>query len=470
MTVLAEPPVLMQSGLDVVRLRTLLEHVAVLGAVAFVALPVAHASGGQDSGWAAAAAVSLAAALIFARPWKHLSSTVLVMAALVTGLALVVLATTGVGRRGAVAAMAYGLGAGLLVTVASYARTPGRRGAIAAVVCAGGVAQFAWALVPWWGRGDPSAAMVGTYYWHNQYAAALVAPGILGLAMVLENKEPWRGAGWVAAPLAFAGVLLSSSRAAMGCLIAGWVSVAVIGWLRTSRRGTFSLRVVAATLLSLSVALALPGPPLFSQRVSPLSATQDRAASGETLQSNALYRTDFWREAMAVTQAYPLTGAGYGRLGAEARALVPTSWPKSALAHSGPLQAFADGGVPLGVALLLGLAGVAFTLLRRLWRPGPSSRVDQLTVTGGAVAALALLAHSSVDFDWAYPVLAATFGIVAGLALGNRASRPSPGRTSLVPVAASLALAVLLVVGIWVSWGEPFRINVAMTTVQGDTR
>lgn len=469
MTLLAEPSAPPRSDIDAARLATVLEHVAVLGAVAFVVLPVAHASGGQDLGWAAATGVSVAAALIFARPWKHLARTPLMMAGLVTGLALLVLVTTGVGRRGAVAALAYGLAAGLLVAVASYARTGRRRGAIAVVLCAGGVAQFAWALVSWWGGGDPSIPMVGTYYWHNQFAAALLVPGILGLAMILQNMQPWRGVGWIAAPLAFAGVVLSTSRAAMACLVAGWVVVVAIGWLRTDRRGRLLGRVVAAALLSLSVTMLLPGPPLFSQQALPWQATQDRAATGQTVQTNAVYRTALWREAIAVTQAHPLTGAGYGRLGFEARTLVPASWPKSALAHSGPLQAFADGGVPLGMALLLGLAGVAAALLRRLWRPGPVSSSDHLLVAGSAVAALALLAHSAVDFDWAYPTLAATFGVVAGLALGRGDRSPASSRTDTVQVMTSLILAGLLVVGSLAAWGQPYRINVTMSTLQGDS-
>ena len=151
------------------------EHAVVVGLLVLLEVPVVQASGGRSAGalgWYAAAA---AVAVAVTRPWNRVPRWWTLLAALLALAPLAVLLATSGGRTGAVAATTYGTCSATGLVVAGYARTAARRAAVAAVLCAGGVAQFAWALVPWWGGGDPSRPMVGTYDWHNQYAAALSA-------------------------------------------------------------------------------------------------------------------------------------------------------------------------------------------------------------------------------------------------------------------------------------------------------
>jgi O-antigen ligase len=461
------------------------EHAVVVGLLVLLEVPVVQASGGRSAGalgWYAAAA---AVAVAVTRPWNRVPRWWTLLAALLALAPLAVLLATSGGRAGAVAATTYGTCSATGLVVAGYARTAARRAAVAAVLCAGGVAQFAWALVPWWGGGDPSRPMVGTYDWHNQYAAALLAPALLGLALALAGSRPWRAAGWVAAPVAVAGLVLSTSRATLALLVLGWVAVvavALLGAADRTARSRVVARALVATVIAVGLTVLLPGPPLFSTSASPLSGTTARTGAGETLTSNSIYRTEFWREARVAFRAHPLTGAGYGRIPAAAHGRVPAAWAVSPLAHSGPLQALGEGGLLLGGPLLLGVGAVCVGLLRRLRRPapragpsapvpaGPGPRTDSLVVRAAALAALLLVVHSLVDTDWTYPALAAELAVVAGVALAAGPGQPGPGgapdiragRAPTVPPAATLvAAAVLLlalVAGSAASWGQPFHI------------
>jgi O-antigen ligase len=439
------------------------EHITVLGSLLLVVGPVAHAGGGRDAGAAGWLAVTLLPALVATRPWQRLTGRAWLLAPVVALAALAVLPLTGVGRAGAVAALDYVLAAALVVVIAAYARTYARRATVAALLCAGGVAAFAWALVPWWGGADPSHPMVGTYFWHNQLAVALLLPALLGASLAIAGRRPWRSAGWIGAPLAVAGVVLSTSRATTLCLVAGWVLVVLIAILTSSARRKAVVRAVAVTALAVGVTLVLPGPPLFSTYSSPLSGAATRAATGETVTANTTYRTQFWREAVSATQAHPLVGVGYGRLADEVSTLVPQSWARSPLAHSGPLQAFADGGILLGLPVLIGLGFVVLGLLRRVLPK------DDPLVSAAAVAGLALVAHSLIDTDWTYAALTAQFAVVVGLALAVR--RPSTSgqpsepaqpaaasRPQVVPLVGTVLLGLSLVVGAVAAWGQPFHI------------
>ena len=462
----------------------LTEHLAVLGTLLLVIWPVAAGGGGRDPGRASWLALATIAAVLTTRPWARLSGRAWLLAPLVAAAALLVLPLTGAGRAGSVAALGYVDAAGLVVAVAAYARTPGRRATVAALICAGGVAEFAWALVPWWGGAVASHPMVGTYYWHNQLAVALLLPALLGASLAVAGRRPWRSAGWIAAPLSVAGLVLSTSRATLLCLLGGWVVVIGLAVFAAPKRRKAGVRAIVVTLLAVGVTFILPGPPLFPTYTSPFGGTVTRAAAGETLQNNTAYRTQFWREALIVTRAHPLAGVGYGRLAEQATPLVPKTWARSPLAHSGPLQALADGGLVLALPFFLALGAIGIGLLRPL-RPRSRGGPDQALVAGASVAALALIAHSLVDADWTYAALAAQFAIVVGLVLAarpagseaapadaNPADAVEPAEVGAVPprVVALVGTAVLvgaLGIGAFVGWGQFFHIA-NVTSVAGE--
>jgi len=497
----------------------LAEHVSLVVALVVLVGPVAHSEGGRGPSAAAWLSVATIAALACTRPWQHLTSRWWLLAPVVALAAFYVVPATSGGRAASVAALAYGVACGLLLAVAAYARTPGRRAAVAGLLVAGGVAQFGWALVPWWGGRDPSRPMVGTYYWHNQLAVALLMPALLGAALAVAGRRPWRAAGWVAAPVCVAGVVLSTSRATGVALVVGWLAVLVVAVATATDRRAAVVRALVVTVAACALTFVLPGPPLFDTRVSPLSGASARAAAGESVDANTIYRTQFWREAVSVTAHSPWTGAGYGRMAQVSAPLTPTAWAHSPLAHSGPLQAFADGGLPLGISVLAALALLAAALARVLWRGLRSAvaprrgaaasdgaldaasrdsrgaeRADAALTMAAAVAGLALLAHSLVDVDWSYPALAAQFAVAVGLALSTAPARgrvstvrtASTARTvrtassassvsavdsggsrarsrDLVAATGSAVLVLVLAIGGAAAWGQQFHISAPQT-------
>jgi O-antigen ligase len=400
-------------------------------AVAYLTMPFAEPSGGRGPWALTRAVVVVVVALIAAKPWIELRVGVLALAATVALAALAVCVVTPPGFFGATRAAAYGLAAATFVAVASYARSLRRAYVIAAIVALAGAVQFYWSFLAWWGGRQQSVPMVGTFYWHNQFGAFLLAPALLGLALIVRHRTPWCWAGWVVAPLSIAGIVYSSSRGAMVLAVGGWLVIGVLAIrVRPNRRSV--LRWLAASAIAVGVTVAVAGPPFFASDASPLSAVQARAVSGETAEVNADYRLHMWRESLTVFEHNPLAGVGYGALAPAAEKLTPASWPRSPLAHNDYLQSLAEGGLLLGLPFLIACVGIGIGLVRVVRSKSRRRVVD--VRTGAAVAAAALMVHAAIDFDWSYPALFTLAAVVAAVATAPVLRRPDPiGREMQTP-------------------------------------
>ena len=390
-------------------------------AVAYLTMPFAQATGGRDSWALTKAAVVVVVALIAAKPWQRLRVGTLALAVAVAGAALIVCLVTPPGWFGATRASSYGVAAGAFVAVASYARSVRRAYLIGAIVAAAGAVQFCRSFVTWWGGRDQSIPMVGTFYWHNQYAAFLLAPALVALTLLVNHRPPWRLVGWVVAPLAVAGVVYSSSRGGLGILIGGWLLIGVLASRVKPNRGAL-VRWLAASVLAAGVTLALAGPPFFSTSASPFAGAQARSSAGGTADASSSYRLQMWHEAVIVFDHHPAVGVGYGALESTAAKLTPATWPRSPLAHNDYLQALAEGGLLLGLPFLAACASVGVGLLRGL-RSRARRRVLDVR-TGLIVGAGALMAHAAIDFDWTYPALFTLAAVVSAAAIAPTLRRP----------------------------------------------
>ncbi len=312
----------------------------------------------------------------------------------------------------------YVLAAVLFLDVLAYAPSAGRRG-LALVVAATGPLEFAWAFTPWWAGGEGGAAMVGTFYWHNQYATYLVVSGLVGLAVALENERPWRVVGWLSVAAAYAGTIYSTSRASLALLVAASAVIVAYALVRRGHRYRTCAIVVGLAALSGALVFTMCHPPLMDSSTAPF-ATEQARTQGQPLSANGIYRLDFWQEALEVGLHHPFIGAGAGELATASRGYVPASFPRSPLAHQGVLQAFADGGLVLALPLLAGIVAIVVVCLRRGW-----SLVRRPDLVGASlvVATGAALAHSLIDFDWSYPALFALGAIVAALACSEPQTR-----------------------------------------------
>ncbi len=421
------------------------EHLAVAALLLVWGLPLTHATGGRDPhALVVYAAVALAAFLV-TRAWR-VHPVEVGLATAVAAAAVTVCAVSPTGWWGADFAAGYVVAAASYLVVRRYATDRTRATVVLAGVTLVGLEQFGQAFLPWWGGRDPSVDMSGTFYWHNPYAAFLLAPALLGLGLTLRGERPWRLVGWAATPLCVAGIVLSSSRATLAALLVAWLAVLALA----VRNRVTARRAAALTGVALMTVLALPGPPLFDHWRSPTAATQERAAAGETLSQNGYYRTQFWREAAAVATHHPVSGAGFHSLATASALYTPVGWARSQLAHNGYLQPLSAGGLLLGLPALTALALIAaaalLTLRRR--RGTPRGPTDPVAVAL-AVSVLAAMAHALVDFDWSHPALRVQLALLAAClpalrTARRRAETPVPRRTTAVRVGAATVLVLVL--------------------------
>ncbi|HWF40823.1 MAG TPA: O-antigen ligase family protein [Acidothermaceae bacterium] len=422
-------------------------------AAAYLTMPFAQATGGRDSWALTKAAVVVLVALLAAKPWQRLRVGTLALAVAVALAALTVCLVTPPGWFGATRASSYGVGAGAFIAVASYARSVRRAYLIGAIVAAAGAVQFCWSFVAWWGGRDQSIPMVGTFYWHNQYAAFLLAPALIALTLLVNHRPPWRLVGWVVAPLAVAGVVYSSSRGGLGILIGGWLLIGVLAFRVKPNRGAL-VRWLAASVLAAGVTLAISGPPFFASSSSPFASTEARASAGGTADASSSYRVQMWHEAVIVFDHHPVAGVGYGALESTAAKLTPANWPRSPLAHNDYLQALAEGGLLLGVPFLAACAAIGVGLLRGL-RSRARRRVLDVR-TGLIVGAGALMAHAAIDFDWTYPALFTLAAIVSAAAIApalRRPDHPTPRADVRHPARPRVRVALVAVLAIAIGAG-----------------
>ncbi|HWC33196.1 MAG TPA: O-antigen ligase family protein [Mycobacteriales bacterium] len=376
------------------------EHVAVVVLLMWWAVPFTRAIGGRGVHNELLFTIVVGVVLLAVRGWRTPAGSV-GFAAVVAICAVLVCVFAPTGWYGSDVAAGYVLAAGVYVAGRRYVHDEDRAHLVAAAVCLAGVYQFSLAFQPWWGGRDPAREMSGTFYWHNPYAAFLLPGAVIGLGFVAEGRRPWNLVGWVSVPLCVAGIVFSSSRATLAAVIAGIVLVG-IGSARV--RGGLK-RAGGAVLLAVAVVAALPGWPLFPSYDAPWAATTARTGSGQSLATNGHYRTEFWRAAIQDAIHHPVVGTGYHALASDAPFYTPSNWARSPLAHNGFLQAFSDGGLLLGLPVLLAALVVAGWALRRVWTFARARGAAQPDVVAFAVAVafLGVLAHVNVDFDWSHP-------------------------------------------------------------------
>ena len=380
---------------------------AVVAALAWWATYLTWGTGGREPHVVSIGSVLVAASWVLVRPDRSLPRWVLALGqALALGAVAVVLTSpTGLAGRDDAAAWVLAAETGLLLL--AWATDEPRRSLLVAALLGAAGAQFAQGWLPWWGAQDPTKLFQGTFYWHNQVGIFLAAGALLALA-VLATEGPLAPLGWVVAPLAVAGTVFTTSRGSQLGLGLGVVLLLVLAGRGLAPR----VRIVAGVGLGLAAAWVLTGPPFFSERVAPTAAT---AARSESFVGNGVTRLEDWSAAWQVFERWQVTGGGFDGFRAGTVATeVGERAGQTAYAHNGLLQALTDGGLLLGLPLLLVLVALAVAVVRTL--PAAVRRGD-LRHVGAAVVLLVLCLHSGMDFDWAYPSLLLLVPLVAVLAL-----------------------------------------------------
>jgi len=440
---------LVDHGLDVVMVATLLAWL----------IPLTHRFGGRDPGVVTLGLIVLIPALLLSDvrslPRRHLLS-------LVPGLASLVSVVVSPRRGDGLDEAAMWLAAGLVyLVVAAWLRQSGRAAYLGIVILIAGLDQFFTGWWPWWGEGDASSLMRGSFFWHNQFAAFMIGTGLVAAAVVLLGSGRVRLFAALTFMLCVAGTYYSTSRASLAILAVGCVVAVVAAWRRPRRIGEFVLLGAGAGVLTwvLSSPLLMPDGDITSGFV---VRTNNVAQNGMT-------RLEYWKAAVTLVREHPWVGTGSDSFGTAGMAVVGDAATPSTLVHNGFLQAFVNGGILLGGAVVVCAAVVVVVAAIVVWRSmrgriGP----DGAWRLGAALGVGALVLHTAVDFDWTYPSLIVLAAILSALVLHSDAASTAvesippetsndgligSGRTGLVVVTMS---ALALVAGLMASGGQDF--------------
>jgi hypothetical protein len=413
--------------------------------------PVAMAFGGRDAGAVTLGLLLLASALLAARVWRLPKRHLL---ALVPGLlaaaAVLWMPTRGDGLDEAAVWLSAGL---VYLAAAGWLAQRGSVWLLLAPVGVGAVIQLWTGWWAWFGIGGSTSPMVGTFYWHNQLGAFMVAVSVTAATIVVHGRaldRPWVWGSAAVAALAGAGTIFSASRACVALLAAALVLLAIT-CIRVPRR-----LVALASVVSAIWAVAW-----LLTRLLPSSAGAGEALAsrGQSAGGNAAARLDYVVAAWRIMGEYPWTGSGADSFGSTGPALVgpfpaPTQW-----VHNGFLQAFVDAGLVFGVAVTVAVLFVLVAGLRRLVIDERLLRRGQAldpVRTGAVLGCGALTVRAAFDFDWAYPVLAALLALLSAVVLSAPSGHEAVTQRPLPPAVAGWRGAVValgLVLGLLSSAG-----------------
>ncbi len=258
---------------------------------------------------------------------------------------------------------------------------------------------------PGW-SGRPTAPPL--YYGNAN--GALAAAGA-GAALVAATLAPRRA---VVPCILLAGVLVAatlaaeSRAAALGVMVT--VVLAVGAVLSPALRRPAVAVAAAMGVLAIGVSLALGA-----------GVGEDTEVAGAAEAGLTARRADLWHSALKLTRDHPVVGVGPRQF--SERSPVAARDPDTGEAHSEPLQAAAELGLP-GAALLVGIA--AWALAGPLAGRRSSAAAGTLGPTVAAVVAGTATAQACIDYIAQFATVVLTVAAVLGASQGRRATLPEP--------------------------------------------
>lgn len=325
----------------------------------------------------------------------------------------------------ATATLVIGVAAGLgAVVVWSRRWGPAVAGTVLVIL---GVRAWYLGALSWWGGARGRTRFLALSF-ENQSGPLLAAVGLVGVGMAVAQQGWRRGVGVGVTAVGLAGAWLSGSRATVVLLVPVLVLVAAVAWRQDGARRTvvgigssLAAMVVAVAAFTLPWAAAVDAghdaaavqTPGLSDRLGSMVVNP----STSTASLNA--RFGYWRAAVEVWRADPLTGAGPGSFRWAAAPYWPDDVELTATPHNEYLGALADRGLIGGLPLLVtavAIGWLALVPLRPRWRPPQGLPAGRRAARLGAIGAAALLgSHAGVDFDFDYPLLTAALAIAGAV-------------------------------------------------------
>lgn len=221
------------------------------------------------------------------------------------------------------------------------------------------------------------------------HIAKKIVAGTLGLALVT-------------------GIIFSMSRGAWIGLALGIIFLLVVA--TTQKKINVLAWVVPLIVIIATVVMIIVQDPRVRQRFKDVANTEDRSYAGRALA---------WKHTLDMVQRHPLFGTGPGTYRwAYTQAQPAQQWLDVRYTHNDYLHTFADYGV-VGLGLVLwAAAAFGFRGVRALRRLKRSN--DLALATGIMAGAVAMAAHTFVDFNMRIPANLITMLVLAALLVAIR--------------------------------------------------
>jgi len=249
-----------------------------------------------------------------------------------------------------------------------------------------------------------------SYVCPNHYAGYLEMAIPLVLAFVIIGKGHF-AKKIVAGALGLAlvmGIIFSMSRGAWISLALGIIFLLVVA--TTQKKVNILAWVVPIIVIVAAATIVATRYPPVRQRFKDVANTEDRSYAGRALA---------WKHTLDMVGRHPLFGTGPGTYRwAYTRAQPAQHWLDVRYTHNDYLHTFADYGI-VGLGLVLWAAGAfGFRGIRALRRLKRSN--DLALATGIMASAVAMAAHTFVDFNMRMPANLITMLVLAALLVAIR--------------------------------------------------
>lgn len=424
-----------------------MESAAALLALLGFAYTVLH-SGGRDRGATFVAVLLAAPCVLLSRPWSRVPVFEQVLCAAVAGAAVLVPFLTTLGVSEARDLDVYIYAPVLYLAMRGFATDTARRRLVVVALFAVGAFEASKVWPVWVGENDRSYRIVGTFYWHNQFGVFMAAIALLAIAHALRGAAPERYFAMALASVATALCVLSHSRGAEMALAAGMLVLCAVMLRQRPLRCIVGIGAIAvgAVLVAGLMLADVAGHHGVAYTAPSLAST--------SLGSSSSYRAQFITSAAKVFVHDPLVSHGFGSFAHLSGQYLPSGAEETTWVHSAPFQALTDGGLVLGIPVIVATIALASRWLQLAARSFRLPDRAGAAEMAAAATGIALLIHACIDFDSQYPTLVAMIAVVGALA----APRAEPAVTAkhaitswtlLVATTASTILGLTLVSQYW---------------------
>jgi len=214
-------------------------------------------------------------------------------------------------------------------------------------------------------------------------------------------------------------LLMSQSRSGMGGFAAGAL---LFAWIIVRRQRSARAKIAAAA----ACAIVLAGAAAWAG----LDRVSSRVASVRTDASTAGGRRQAWADALRIVRAFPFAGTGLDTFGTAMMLYQTDRELHFQEAHNDYLQLASEGGLLVGVPILVTIA-IFVVNVRRRFKHAPRHGSSYWVRVGAVVGLASIALQSLVEFSLQMPGNAALFALLAALAIHEspnmrRASAAAP--------------------------------------------